>query len=179
MENKRNYLIFEKEAKIHIEEIYRVALRMTRDIQHAEELAQETFLQAWKSFDKYQEGTNCRAWLHQILINKRSHSNRKRVTRSKYFQDTEEFVLTNATNSNTTSEDLTDKSVIDEVDSLAEHYRTVILLVDVYEFKYKEVSKILEIPIGTVMSRLNRARAMLRNSLATVAEEMGIVKDAS
>jgi len=82
----------------------------------------------------------------------------------------------NATDPGSISEHLTDETVISGLDELPDCYRSVIPLVHVYEFKYKEVAEILQIPIGTVMSRLNRARAILRNSLAKLAQETGIIQ---
>lgn len=175
MNNIEKERIYKEEAMVHFKEIYRVALRLTRKKEAAEELVQETFMQAWQSFEKYEPGTNCRAWLYQILFNKNSGEKRKRFTQSKHIQDVDEFVTQNATSRVPISEHLTDETVIDAIDELPGHYRTVVLLVDVYEFKYKEVTEILNIPIGTVMSRMNRARAILRNSLATFATESGII----
>lgn len=177
MKNIDKETIYKEEAMVHFKEIYRVALRLTRRKEEAEELVQETFMQAWKSFEKYKQGTNCRAWLYQILFNTNSSEQRKRFTQSKHFQDVDEFVMENATSHNPVSEHLTDKTVIRAIDKLPEHYSAVIILVDVYDFRYNEVTEILNIPIGTVMSRLNRARKKLRKSLATVAKEAGILKD--
>ena len=101
---------------------------------------------------------------------------RKKLTQKKYFQEVDEFVLNKAAESRSISENLTDETIIETLDDLQEHYRTVILLIDVYEFKYKEVSEILDVPIGTVMSRLHRARAILRASLLDVAREEGIIQ---
>lgn len=158
----------------HIDDIYRTAKRLTRSETEADDLVQETFMQAWKSFEQYEIGTNCRAWLYKILFNKFDHYRRKQFTQSKYFQEADEFVLEISTAAPSVPEHLTDKQVISALDKLPEHYRSVVLLADVHEFDYKEVAAILEIPIGTVMSRLNRARTQLKKSLATVAREYGI-----
>jgi RNA polymerase sigma-70 factor, ECF subfamily len=166
--------IFEAEAMQHIDGLYRTAVRLTRNQTDAEDLVQETFMQAWKSFDHYELGTNCRAWLYKILFNKYDHHRRKNYTQSKYFQEVDELVLINAAYSQPISEKLTDPQVLAALDKLAEHYRAVILLADVHEFDYKEVAEVLEIPIGTVMSRLSRARKQLKKSLAGVASEFGL-----
>ena len=167
---------FEAEAMSHLNDIYRTAVRLTRDRTEAEDLVQETFMQAWKSFAQYEPGTNCRAWLYKILFNKYDHYRRKLYTRAKYLQEADDFVLMNANYNEPVPETLTDKQIIAAVDKLQPHYRSVLLLADVQEFDYKEVAEILEIPIGTVMSRLSRARAQLRRSLAGVAASYGIAK---
>jgi RNA polymerase sigma-70 factor, ECF subfamily len=166
--------IFEAETADHINDLYRTAVRMTRDATDADDLVQETYMQAWKSFDKYELGTNCRAWLYKILFNKYDHHRRKQFTQSKYFQEADELLFEFSTATPSVPEYLTDGEVIAALDKLPVHYRSVVLLADVHEFDYKEVAGILDIPIGTVMSRLNRARTQLKKSLAGVAREYGI-----
>jgi RNA polymerase sigma-70 factor, ECF subfamily len=166
--------IFEAEAMQHIDDLYRTATRLTRDATDADDLVQETYMQAWKSFDSYELGTNCRAWLYKILFNKFDHHRRKKYTQAKYFQEADELVFANSVQKVSVPENLTDSEVIAALDKLPDHYRSVVLLADVHEFDYKEVAQILDIPIGTVMSRLNRARTQLKKSLAKVATEYGI-----
>ena len=166
--------VFEAEAMGHINDLYRTAMRLTRNQTEADDLVQETFMQAWKSFDNYEIGTNCRAWLYKILFNKFDHHRRKKYTQAKYFQDSDDLVFDFAAATPSVPEHLTDSEVISALDKLPEHYRSVVLLADVHEFDYKEVAKILDIPMGTVMSRLNRARTQLKKSLAGVAREYGI-----
>jgi RNA polymerase sigma-70 factor, ECF subfamily len=166
--------IFEAEALGHINDLYRTAKRLTRSETEADDLVQETYMQAWKSFDNYELGTNCRAWLYKILFNKYDHHRRKQYTQSKYFQEADELVFEFSAATQSVPEHLTDREVISALDKLPEHYRSVVLLADVHEFDYKEVAKILDIPIGTVMSRLNRARTQLKRSLAGVARSYGI-----
>ena len=167
--------IFETEAMRHLDDLFRTAKRLTMNRTDAEDLVQETFMQAWKSFGHYEAGTNCRAWLYKIMFNKLDHYRRKKYTQAKYFQDTDdEAVFINSKYTPPVPEFLTDEEVIAALVKLPEHYREVVLLTDVHEFSYKEAAQILNIPIGTVMSRLNRARTQLRNSLANVAKEYGI-----
>jgi RNA polymerase sigma-70 factor (ECF subfamily) len=166
--------IFESEAMQHIDDLYRTARRLTRSEAEADDLVQETFMQAWKSFDRYELGTNCRAWLYKILFNKFDHDRRKRQTQAKYFQEADELVFEFSAAAQPVPEHLTDREVISALEKLPEHYRSVVLLADVHEFDYKEVAEILSIPMGTVMSRLNRARTQLRKSLAGVARSYGI-----
>lgn len=168
--------IFEAETMHHINDLYRTAVRLTRDTAEADDLVQETYMQAWKSFDKYELGTNCRAWLYKILFNKFDHYRRKKYTQAKYIQEADELVFANATFSTPIPETLTDTEIISALNKLPDHYRSVVLLADVHEFDYKEVAQILEIPIGTVMSRLSRARGQLKKSLARNAAEYGIRK---
>jgi RNA polymerase sigma-70 factor (ECF subfamily) len=166
--------IFEAEAMKHIDDLFRTAKRLTMNQVDAEDLVQETFMQAWKSFDHYELGTNCRAWLYKILFNKFDHLRRKKYTQAKYIQEADELVFLSARYSAPLPENLTDSQVIAALDKLPEHYRSVVLLADVHEFDYKEVAEVLEIPIGTVMSRLSRARTQLKKTLADVATEYGI-----
>lgn len=166
--------IFEAEAMHHIDDLYRTAKRLTRNETEADDLVQETYMQAWRSFGNYELGTNCRAWLYKILFNKYDHHRRKQFTQSKYFQEADELVFELSAARVPVPEHLTDSEVIFALGKLPEHYRSVVLLADVHEFDYKEVAQILEIPMGTVMSRLNRARTQLKRSLARVAREYGI-----
>jgi RNA polymerase sigma-70 factor (ECF subfamily) len=167
--------IFEMEAMQHIDDLFRTAKRLTMNQTDAEDLVQETFMQAWKSFDHYELGTNCRAWLYKILFNKFDHHRRKKYTQAKYIQEADDLTFFSAAFTAPIPEHLTDTEVIGALNKLPEHYRSVVLLADVQEFDYKEVAQILDIPIGTVMSRLNRGRAQLKKSLAKVAGEYGIV----
>jgi len=166
--------IFEAETMHHINDLYRTAVRLTRNTMDADDLVQETYMQAWKSFDNYEPGTNCRAWLYKILFNKFDHYRRKKYTQAKYIQEADELVFANTTYTAPVPEDLSDKEVIGALNKLPEHYRSVVLLADVHEFNYKEVAQILDIPIGTVMSRLSRARTQLKKSLVGAAREYGI-----
>ncbi len=166
--------IFEAEAVKHLDDLFRTAKRLTMNQTDAEDLVQETFMQAWKSFDHYELGTNCRAWLYKILFNKFDHHRRKKYTQAKYIQEADELTFLSAAFIAPIPEFLTDREVINALNKLPEHYRSVVLLADVQELDYKEVAAILNIPIGTVMSRLNRGRAQLKKSLSKVAGEYGI-----
>lgn len=167
--------IFEAEAMPHLDDLFRTANRLTQNRDDAEDLVQETFMQAWKSFGHYEAGTNCRAWLYKIMFNKLDHYRRKKYTQAKYFQETDdEAVFINSKYTPPVPEFLTDEEVIAALVKLPEHYREVVLLTDVHEFSYKEAALILNIPIGTVMSRLSRARAQLKKTLAGAASVYGI-----
>jgi RNA polymerase sigma-70 factor (ECF subfamily) len=163
---------FETEALPHMDDLYRAALRLLQDAGKAGDAVQETFLIAWKSFGKYESGTNCRAWLFQILFNVVRHERRswyKWITGKE--EDAAGAPLTAPT---AVPEHLTDGEILAALDRLPPRFREAVLLVDVEEFSYKEASEILRVPIGTIMSRLNRARGLLRAELTSVARSYGL-----
>jgi RNA polymerase sigma-70 factor (ECF subfamily) len=168
---------FATQALPHMDDLFRIALRMTGDRARAEDAVQETFLQAWKSFDKFEPGTNCKAWLFRILFYSVHHQRRKWF-RFPVAGDSEEILQSTAAAEEPIAETLTDEQIQSAVESLAPDYRAVALLVDVEEFAYREAAQILGIPIGTVMSRLSRARKMLREQLADAARSYGVLRDA-
>jgi RNA polymerase sigma-70 factor, ECF subfamily len=168
---------FAAQALPHMDDLFRIALRMTRDRARAEDAVQETFLQAWKSFDKFEPGTNCKAWLFRILFYSVHHQRRKWF-RFPVAGDSEEILMSSASAAEPVSENLTDEQIQGALDELPPDYRSVALLVDVEEFAYREAAQILGIPIGTVMSRLSRARGMLREKLADTARLYGVLRDA-
>ncbi len=153
---------FVTEAMPHFSNVRKMALHLARNKTDAEDLLQETFMQAWKSFGKYKLGTNCRAWLFKILFNRYNYNRRRRYTKAKYFQGADEFVFLNTHSSAPVPEHLTNKEVIRALRKIPKHYRVAVVLVDVHEFSYKETARALSVPIGTVMSRLNRGRKLLR-----------------
>jgi RNA polymerase sigma-70 factor, ECF subfamily len=168
--------IFEVEAMPHLDDLFRTARRLTLSGDDAEDLVQETFMQAWKSFDHYEAGTNCRAWLYKIMFNKLDHYRRRKYTQAKYVQEMppDDLVFANAVYAAPIPEHLTDDEIIAALMKLSAHYREVVLLTDVHEFSYREAAEILNIPIGTVMSRLSRARAQLKKLLSGRARDYGI-----
>ncbi len=163
---------FEAAALPHLNELFRTAARLVGSRTEAEDLIQETYMQAWKSFHRFELGTNCRAWLFRILFNKANHQRRRLFWRKTHDSD----VLLEETLRYETpvSEQLSDEEVLLALERLPRHYREVVLLIDVEEFSYKEVAGILSVPIGTVMSRLSRGRKLLRVVLAGVAASYGI-----
>lgn len=161
---------FEAAALPHLKDLYRTAMRLVADRAQAEDLVQETYLQAWKSFHRFQMGTNCRAWLFKILLNKINHHRRKWF---RLIKETEEG-LEGLTYEPPVPEHLHDEDILQALERLPAHYREAVLLADVQEFSYKEVAFILKIRVGTVMSRLSRGRKLLRVELAGVAESYGI-----
>ena len=164
---------FEIDAMPHLNDIFRSATRMLGQRERAEDVAQEVFLQAWKSFDRYEPGTNCRAWLFKILFHC-VHHHRRKWFRFPLLKETEEFVEANLVAVEPIPEHLSDGEILAALDRIPQDFRAVILLVDVEEFAYKEAADILEIPIGTVMSRLSRGRKILKEQLKDVALAYGI-----
>lgn len=164
---------FEAEAMPHLNDIFRTATRILGDRARAEDVAQEVYLQAWKSFHRFEAGTNCRAWLFKILFHCVNHHRRKWF-RFPQLKETEEFLEANLTAAVPIPEQLTDQDILSALDRIPADFRSVILMVDVEEFAYKDASEILSIPIGTVMSRLSRGRKLLREQLADVAQSYGI-----
>lgn len=157
----------------HLNDLFRTALRVTGERGTAEDVVQEVFLQAWRSFERFEAGTNCRAWLYKILFHCVSHHRRKWF-RFPLLKETEEFLEANLAQPASVSEQVTDQDVLRALDEIPTEFRAVVLLVDVEEFAYREVAEILAIPIGTVMSRLSRGRGLLRKRLAAVAASYGI-----
>ena len=165
---------FETEALPHIQDLYRTAVRLLHDAGKAGDAVQETYLVAWTSFGRYQAGTNCRAWLFQILVNVIRHERRawfKWVTGKA--EDLAELELPASEPLPVT---LTDKDILAALDKLPAEFREILLMVDVQEFTYKEAAEILRVPIGTVMSRVSRGRAHLRKQLGETAKSYGISK---
>jgi RNA polymerase sigma-70 factor (ECF subfamily) len=164
---------FDAEAMPHLNDIFRTATRLLGDRARAEDVAQEVYLQAWKSFHRFETGTNCRAWLFKILFHCVNHHRRKWF-RFPLLKETEEFLEANLIAATPLPATLEDEDILAALDRMAADFRSVVLLVDVEEFSYKEASDILTIPIGTVMSRLSRGRKILREQLAEVARSYGI-----
>jgi len=163
---------FEVEALPHMDDLFRAAVRLLQDQGKASDVVQETYLVAWNSFGKYQQGTNCRAWLFQILFNVVRHERR---TWFKWITGREEDLAAAQLVAPVSIPDkLTDGDILAALDKLPVQFREALLLVDVEEFSYKETSEILGVPIGTIMSRLNRARGLLRTQLRDVARSYGL-----
>jgi RNA polymerase sigma-70 factor (ECF subfamily) len=139
---------FDRSALIFLPELVRVASRLCGSRDSADDLVQETYLQAWRSFHRFEPGTNCRAWLYKILLFSHARQQRRLTRRP---------IMVKAA-----------------FDSLPQVYRVAVMLVDVEEFSYREAADALDVPIGTVMSRLNRGRRLLRVELAKQAAAFGI-----
>jgi len=164
---------FEMEAMPHFADLFRTARRVLGDSAKAEDVTQEAYLQAWKSFGRFEPGTNCRAWMYKILFHCVQHHWRQSA-HVRPLKESEEFLEANLVYNEPVPEQITDEDILAALDHVPEDYRDVLLLVDVQEFAYKETAEILEVPIGTVMSRLSRARKALRDQLAEVARSYGL-----
>jgi RNA polymerase sigma-70 factor (ECF subfamily) len=170
--------LFEREVIPHLDSLFNAALRLTRNPDDAGDLSQEAVLRAWRFFHQYEPGTNCRAWLLTIAYN--LFRNGYRRTRELPASTAEEFERRSAVESATASSiqppetQIMDRSLDEEVEraleALPEEFRTAILLIDVDELSYEETARVLEIPTGTVKSRVSRGRAELRRRLGTFAE---------
>src|ERR1051326_2231821 len=166
---------FESEAMPHLNDLFRTALRMTGERSQAEDVLQEVYLQAWRSLDRCEAGTSCRAWLYKILFHCVSHQRRKWF-RFPLLRENEEFLEANLVQTEPVAQEIRDGEILAALDKIPSEFRSVVLLADVEEFAYKEVAEILSIPIGTVMSRLSRGRGLLRKQLAELARSYGIGK---
>lgn len=156
---------FDRAALVHIPELLRVASRLCGSAEAGEDLLQETYLQAWRSFHRFEAGTNCRAWLYKILLYTYSSQNRKRM-RQPFLVDLDAAGEAALLVEPPTPDTLSVEAVKTAFDHLPETFRTLVVLVDVEGLTYREAAEALEVPIGTVMSRLSRGRGLLRLELA-------------
>jgi RNA polymerase sigma-70 factor (ECF subfamily) len=156
---------FEGEVLPHADRLFRLAMWFVRNRADAEDVVQETMMQALKSFHRFQPGTNCRAWLTTIL--QRIVSNRRRAAgRSIVVEDPDDRIAQTVPFVPPVPQQLTDEIVLRTLRQLPTIFQEVILLCDVEDFSYNEAAEALAIPIGTVMSRLHRGRGQLRAELA-------------
>jgi RNA polymerase sigma-70 factor (ECF subfamily) len=177
---------FEHLALKHIDPLYSAALRLTKNDRDAEDLVQDTFLRAYRFFDKFERGTNIKAWLFKILTNtfinryRRVVKERNIVEGSERDAVHERFISREASDSAANPEAwffdrLLSDDVLQAVDSLPIDFRLVVILADLQEFSYKETAEILDVPVGTVMSRLYRGRRLLQKALAKYAVVSGVI----
>jgi RNA polymerase sigma-70 factor (ECF subfamily) len=179
---------FAELAMQHMSSLYTAALRMTRNPADAEDLVQETYLKAYRAFNTFQEGTNLKAWLYKILTNTfiNSYRSKKRRPEQTELDDVEDLYLYRrlggleaATAGRSAEEQVlehfTEADVKTAVESLPEQFRMAVLLADVEGFSYKEIAEILDVPIGTVMSRLHRGRKALEKALFDFGMQRGLV----
>ena len=156
---------FEGEALPHLDRLFRLAMWFERNRSEAEDLVQETMMQALQSFHRFQRGTNCRAWLTTILQNVRSNRRRARG-RSPLADDPDDRIGQATPFVPPVPQELTDEELLGALARVPVVFQEVIVLCDVEELTYKEIADALAIPLGTVMSRLHRGRALLRAELA-------------
>ena len=179
---------FTADAMQYVPQLFSTALRITRNRSDAEDLVQETYIKGWRSFHTFQEGTNLRAWLFRIMTNTyiNKYNAQKRKGTEVELDDVEELFLYKRLGSidqsqlSSSAEDqmldlFTDDEVKNALESLPEDFRIPVLLSDVDGFAYKEIAEMLEIPIGTVMSRLHRGRKAMQKMLYEYARDKGLI----
>ena len=172
---------FEEIAFQHMDSLYGAALRMTRDGSDAQDLVQDTYIRAFRFFDKFEKGTNFKAWLFKILKNVYINKYRKELKKPQMV-NIADVEASGDLKEEVTPEDeifngLLDDDITRAMDDLPEEFRLAIILSDLQGLSYKEVAEILDRPIGTVMSRLHRGRKLLRSSLRDYAKKHGYIKD--
>ena len=179
---------FQQDALPLLDSLYGAALRMTRNPADAEDLVQDTMLRAYRAFDRFEPGTNLKAWLFRILTNAYINTYRKkqREPRKVPADDVEEFDLYRelknhspefeATPERIVLDNLVDSDILEAIDDLPEQFRLAVVLSDIERFSYAEMAEIMDVPMGTVMSRLHRGRKALQKRLWDIARDRGIVK---
>ena len=176
--------LFEETTLQHLDALYATALRLCRNERDAEDLVQETYLKGFKYFHQYTQGTNCRAWLFKILRNTFINSYRRKVKEREILQRQENGSLQKSLICPDSVERYANPEkrvmysslgddVVKALDGLRPEFRIVVVLSDLQGFSYKEIAAIMEIPIGTVMSRLFRARRTLRGELHQFGIQQG------
>jgi RNA polymerase sigma-70 factor (ECF subfamily) len=181
---------FEEDALEYARQLYSAAMRMTRNPADAEDLVQETFLKAYRAYGSFEEGTNLKAWLYRILtntfINKyRSDSRRPRQSDLADVEDlymyrrigSGESAAASRSTEDRVLDGLVESDIKQAVEELPENFRLPVLLADLEGFSYKEIAEILDIPIGTVMSRLHRGRKAMQKRLWEFARQRGLLPD--
>ncbi len=184
-ELQKRYAEFEKEAVPHMDSVYNFALRLTGNEDDADDLVQETYMKAFRFFDKFESGTNCKAWLFRILKNSFINDYRKQTKEPNKvdYEDVQNFyenIKSDEVDSRHYELDafsnLLDDDVSKAIAKLPEDFRTVIILNDIEGFTYEEIADFVDIPVGTVRSRLHRARKMLYVQLFDYAKGRGFIK---
>ena len=180
---------FEKTALPHLDAIYRTALRLARNQHDAEELVQETYFRAYRSFDTFEKGTNCRAWIFKILINSNINRAHRKNLRSETvrFEDVEPFLPSSPTDEDAPKSEKSRGDVGEQLEEevkwalgeLPEVFRIPVVLSSIEGLTYREISRVVGCPMGTVMSRVCRGRRLLRQRLAAYARARGYQKTAA
>jgi RNA polymerase sigma-70 factor (ECF subfamily) len=183
-ENQKLHEDFEREAVPHMDSLYNYALKMIGDSDDASDLIQETYLKAYRFWDKFEKGTNCKAWLFRIMKNTYINTYRKQTKEPDKvdYEDVENFyenIKPSSTDSAHLEKDIYDNLLDDElseaISSLPEDFRTVVLLCDIEGYTYDEIADFIDCPVGTVRSRLHRARKMLYTKLQDYAADKGYI----
>ena len=178
---------FERDALVFLDQLYGAALRMTRNPTDAEDLVQDTYVKAFASFHQFTPGTNLKAWLYRILTNSFINTYRKKQRQPQLSggDQIEDWQLARAeahtpeglrTAEMEALDRMPDSAVTEAMNALSPDFRLAVYLADVEGFSYKEIAGIMDTPIGTVMSRLNRGRNQLRVALADFARDNGLTQ---
>lgn len=177
-------LRFETDALPFLDQLYSAALRMTRNPQDAEDLVQDTYAKAYSAFHQFKPGTNLKAWLYRILTNSYINTYRKVQRQPKQVTDEIQDWQIVAAQAHASSgmksaemealEGLPDSDIKDALQELSEDFRYTVYLADVEGFPYREIADIMDVPVGTVMSRLHRGRKQLRERLSDYARDRGV-----
>lgn len=177
---------FEEEIIPHLDAMYNFALRLTSDPNDAEDLVQDTIVKAFRFFSSYEKGTNAKAWLFRILKNSYINNYRKKSKQPNQvdYDEVSSFYETIRADRTDTSDledrmfrELIDDDISNALEELPEDFRTVVLLCDVEGFTYEEIANMLDVPIGTIRSRLHRGRNLLKAQLMDYAEKRGFRPD--
>jgi len=180
--DKEKEVIFNREFLPYIDSMYNFAYKLTLDEDDAKDLVQDTYLKAYRFINSFEQGTNAKAWLFKILKNSFINDFRKKTRQPAKvdYQEIENVYNSDDIDENITVDlrsetvqDLIGDEVTNAINSLGVDFRTVIILCDLEGFTYEEMAKILDIPIGTVRSRLHRARSILKQKLSEYAQKMG------
>lgn len=187
-QNNRTKREFEELALAHLDPLYSAALRLTKNERDAEDLVQDTCMRAYRFFDKFERGTNIKAWLFKILTNTFINRYRRRVKERNVTEGAEReavqerFISRDASDFAANPEQyffdrLLSDDVLRAIDELPIDFRLVVILADLQEFSYKEIAEILDCPVGTVMSRLFRGRKLLQKNLRDYAAGQGVLTE--
>jgi RNA polymerase sigma-70 factor (ECF subfamily) len=177
---------FEDEIIPHLDAMYNFGLRLTSDPNDAEDLVQDTIVKAFRFFSSYEKGTNAKAWLFRILKNSFINNYRKKSKQPSQvdYDEVSSFYETIRADRTDTSDledrmfrELIDDDISNALEQLPEDFRTVVLLCDVEGFTYEEIANMLDVPIGTIRSRLHRGRNLLKAELEEYAHDRGYKPD--
>lgn len=185
--SERDKKRFQDDALPLLDSLYAGALRMTRNPADAEDLVQETMLRAYRAFERFEEGTNLKAWLYRIMTNAYINTYRKRQREPQKVStdEVEDFDLYqelklhgsqfDETPERIVLDSLVDSDILQAIEELPEQFRLAVMLSDIEGFSYAEMADIMDVPMGTVMSRLHRGRKALQKRLWDIARDRGIV----
>jgi len=166
---------FEAKAMPHLNDIFRVALRLAKNRSEAENLIEEVYLQAWRTFRLYESETNCRAWLFKILFSKFNHHRQKNITFE--FAKDDDALRNPDFKPAVVAATLSDEEICSSLEYISPDFREPMLLAHVEEFSYEEITEILDIPLETVKSRISRGRVLMRSEMMKLADSHKVVSN--